>query len=188
MLKKQTVWLLNMLSLMIVLSVYYMLSPNGDDLAYIEDGQPASEKASTTAGTGDTEDAENAEVDDITNLGQDELFATIRMEVQDDRSKKISRLTDVVASASANAEEKEQALNEIDVLENLDAKEAILEEQIVGATGYEDVLVRSEAEKVHVHVKVEELTNTEVVNIMQMVRDEFGEDVKTEVNFQPTGK
>lgn len=188
MLKKQTVWLLTMLSLMIVLSVYYMLSPNGDDLAYIEDGQPASEEASTTTDVGDIEGTEDAEVDDITNLGQDELFATIRMEVQDDRSKRISRLTDVVASASANAEEKEEALNEIDVLENLDAKEAILEEQIVGATGYEDVLVRTDSEKVHVHVKVDELTETEVVNIMQMVRDEFGEEIKTEVNFQPTGK
>ncbi|WP_339228088.1 SpoIIIAH-like family protein [Oceanobacillus sp. FSL K6-2867] len=190
MLKKQTVWLLTMLSLMIVLSVYYMLSPNGDDLAYINDGQPDSEKAATTAATevGDVENTEDAEVDEITNLGQDELFATIRMEIQDDRSKEISRLTDVVASANANAEEKEEALNEIDVLENLDAKEAILEEQIVGATGYEDVLVRSDAEKVHVHVKVEELTETEVVNIMQMVRDEFGDGVKTEVNFQPTGK
>ncbi|MDY0396479.1 hypothetical protein RWE15_21865 [Virgibacillus halophilus] len=39
MLKKQTVWLLTMLSLMIVLSVYYVMSPNNDDLAYVNDGK-----------------------------------------------------------------------------------------------------------------------------------------------------
>lgn len=35
MLKKQTVWLLTMLSLMIVLSIYYMTSDQ-EDIAYIE--------------------------------------------------------------------------------------------------------------------------------------------------------
>ena len=38
MMKKQTVWLLTMLSLMIVLSVYYMMSDT-DDLAFIQTGE-----------------------------------------------------------------------------------------------------------------------------------------------------
>ena len=41
-------------------------------------------------------------------------------------------------------------------------------------------------EKVHVHVKVEELSASEAVHIMQMVRDEFGE-IKVDVNYQSTG-
>ncbi|WP_010650826.1 SpoIIIAH-like family protein [Oceanobacillus massiliensis] len=181
MLKKQTVWLLTMLSLMIVLSVYYVLSPNSEDLAYIEDGQEETEETSTTE-TGD-----DADVSNISSVGQDELFTTIRMEINDERSMKKGRLTEIVASASADTQEKEQALEEIDVLEELSTKETILEEQIVGATGYDDVLVRSDGTKVHVHVKADTLTETEVVDIMQMVRDEFGE-ITAEVNFQPTGE
>jgi len=181
MLKKQTVWLLTMLSLMIVLSAYYLISPEGEELAYIEDGQPTSEE---TVGT-ESEDT-GAEVEDISNVGQDEMFTTIRMEIQDERSAKKERLTDVVASANANAEEKAEATEEIDKLEELSTKESILEEQIIGATGYPDVLVRSDGSKVHIHVKAEELSSSEVVNIMQMSRDEFGE-IPAEVNFQSTG-
>ncbi|MBP1969713.1 stage III sporulation protein AH [Virgibacillus natechei] len=185
MLKKQTVWLLTMLSLMIVLSVYYMTS-DSEELAYIDDGQNETEETMTTDAPGIEDEAE-AEVEDITNLGQDELFTTLRMEIQDDRSMKKDRLNDVVASSTASSEEKDQALKDIDVLEQASTNETILEETIMGTTDYQDVLVRSDSddEKVHVHVKVDSLSETEVVNIMQMVRDEFGE-VNTNVNFQPT--
>lgn len=181
MLKKQTVWLLTMLSLMIVLSAYYLISPKSEELAYIEDGQPTSEE---TVGT-ETQDT-GAEVEDISNVGQDEMFTTIRMEIQDNRSLQKERLTDVVASASSNADEKAEATEEIDKLEELATKEKILEEQIIGASGYPDVLVRSDGSKVHIHVKAEELSDTEVVNMMQMARDEFGE-IPAEVNYQATG-
>ncbi len=49
MLKKQTVWLLTMLSLMIVLSVYYMTSPGSGDLAYLPDGEDSAEEAASDA-------------------------------------------------------------------------------------------------------------------------------------------
>jgi len=181
MLKKQTVWLLTMLSLMIVLSVYYMISPGSEDLAYIDEGETEAEE---TAAESQELDGE-AEVDEINNLGGDELFTTIRMELQDERSMKKDRLTAVVASSDASPEEKDQALRDIDKLEEVSTKESILEETIVKANGYEDVLVRSEEDTVHVHVKVDELSQTEANNIMQMVRDEFGE-VTVDVNFQPT--
>src|SRR5699024_10338967 len=115
MLKKQTVWLLTMLSLMIVLSVYYMTSdPASDgDFAYINSGQSDSEETATT-NTSDENDDEGVEnydkddatVDDITNIGRDELFTTIRMELQNKRSMQKSRYEDIVASGTATVEEK----------------------------------------------------------------------------------
>ena len=184
MLKKQTVWLLTMLSLMVVLSVYYIFSANGNDLAFVDDGQDAASEDVVPA----TQSEEGIEVDNIENVDSDELFTTIRMEIQDERSRKKSQLTDVVASANASATEKDEALQEIDGLEELESKELILQEQLLAATEYEDVLVRSNDGKVHIHVKTEELPVTEAANIMQMARDEFGEDVKAEVNFQPTAE
>jgi stage III sporulation protein AH len=178
MLKKQTVWLLTMLSLMIVLSVYYMISPGSEDLAYIEGG----DAEQTTAETTDPES--EAEIDDIRSLGGDELFTTIRMDLQDERSMKKDRLTAVVASSEASPEEKDQALSDIDAIEESATKESILEETIIQSNQYEDVLVRSDEDIVHVHVKTEELSDTEANHIMQMVRDEFGE-MRVNVNFQP---
>jgi stage III sporulation protein AH len=184
MLKKQTIWLLTMLSLMIVLSVYYMTSPENDDLAYINNGQEEMDEEMNTEEDIQAADG-SAEVEDITNLGEDELFTTIRMELQDERSMKKDRLTDIVASSDATSEEKDEALRNIDELDNLSAKESILEESIIASNTYDDVLVRTDEEKVHVHVKVDELSNAEVVNIMQMVRDEMGE-MTVDVIFQPT--
>lgn len=180
MLKKQTVWLLTMLSLMIVLSIFYMTSDT-EDLAYINDGTDGTEEAAQTDANNDSD----VEVDDVTNLGKDELFTTIRMSLQDERSMKKDRLNDVVASSSATAEEKNEALNDINELDEMATKETILEESIMSLADYQDVLVRSDEEMVHVHVKVDELSGKEANNIMQMVRDEFG-DIKVDVNFQPS--
>ncbi|NBJ70192.1 MULTISPECIES: SpoIIIAH-like family protein [Clostridia] len=183
MLKKQTVWLLTMLSLMIVLSVYYMTSPDSEDLAYIDDGK---DNTNEDAVPTDSEANGDAEVEEISNVGQDELFTTIRMELQDKRNMEKERLTDVVASSSASAAEKDEALQEIDALEDLASKEKILEETIVASANYEDVLVRSDDDSVTVQVKVEEnLPKSEAVSIIQMVKDELG-DKKVNVSYLPS--
>src|SRR5699024_1005220 len=182
MLKKQTVWLLTMLSLMIVLSVYYMTSDT-EDLAYIDNGSNESEEATTTD---PAQNKEDAEINDINNLNEDELFTTIRMELQDKRSMQKDRLKEIVASNNASTDEKNEALNEMETMDELASKENILQNSILSSTEkYEDVLVRSDEDKVHVHVKVDKLTKKEVVNNMQMAKDEFGE-VTVDVNFQPT--
>lgn len=188
MLKKQTVWLLTMLSLMVVLSVYYMSSPNSGDLAYIDQGKDASEETSGKAKANDKDGAKEtnkAEVSEVKNVGQDEMFTTFRMKLEDERSRKQDRLNDVIASSSASTDEKNQALEDINSLEAASTKETILQDSIMGAKkDFEDVLVRKEDDKVHVHVKTNELSKEEVVNIMQLVRDEFGE-MNVDVNFQP---
>ncbi|WP_047979949.1 SpoIIIAH-like family protein [Ornithinibacillus contaminans] len=177
MLKKQTVWLLTMLSLMIVLSVYYMTS-NPNDFAYGDLG----DNNETEPASGDTT---NTDVDVNVTPGGDEVFATLRMELQDERGKKKERLETVVASSTASAEEKKQALAEMDTIDEITTKETILEESILASAEYQDVLVRHDDDIVHVHViMVDDLSKTEVVNIMQLVRDEFG-DIPVDVNYQP---
>ncbi|WP_430785346.1 SpoIIIAH-like family protein [Virgibacillus flavescens] len=182
MLKKQTVWLLTMLSLMIVLSVYYMTSPDMEDQAFIDNGLTEDGDVVSTEGAED-----QATVDEISNVGQDELFTTIRMELTDSRSEIKDRLEDVVASSSASTEEKNEALNEMEDLDQLATKEVVLEESIMANAGYQDVLVRSDQSQVQIHVKADELSKEEVVNIMQMARDEFGE-VPVNVNFKETAE
>jgi len=189
MLKRQTVWLLTMLSLLIVLSVYYMSLKDNNDLAYMNTDDQMLEEPTLTDENKDTNDII---VENIEPYNSDELFTTIRLELQNERSMKKDLLKDIVASASATTEEKNEALNDIELLDQLTSKEMILQDTILASTDrYEDVLVRydehqdNDQKKVHVHVKVDELSKEEVVNIMQMVRDEFGQ-VTVDVNFQPT--
>src|SRR5690625_384918 len=189
MLKRQTVWLLTMLSLLIVLSVYYMSLKDNNDLAYMNTDDQMLEEPTLTDENKDTNDII---VENIKPSNDDELFTTIRLELQNERSMKKDLLKDIVASASATTEEKNEALNDIELLDQLTSKEMILQDTILASTDrYEDVLVRydehqdNDQKKVHVHVKVDELSKEEVVNIMQMVRDEFGQ-VTVDVNFQPT--
>jgi len=179
MLKKQTVWLLTMLSLMIVLSVYYMMSDK-EDLAYIDTGQDSEQ-------TVNQDQAENdVEVEGVTPVQGNELFTTIRMELEDERNIKKDRLKEIVASSNATTSEINEALNEIDEMEKIETKETILQETIIQENEeYEDVLVRAEDNKVHVHVITDNLPKEEAVSIMQIVKDELGEIV-VDVNFQAT--
>ena len=181
MLKKQTVWLLTMLSLLIVLSVYYIMSQNGNDLAF--DIDPGTEMDPASLETDFSSD-QGAEVTDITNIAGDELFTAIRLEMQDDRSMEKSRLEAIVSSSTATIEEKDQALKSIDELETIAMKERIIEQTILAESNYEDVLVRNSGDdKVHVHVRTDQLSKEEALRIMQLVRDEFDRDITVEVNY-----
>ncbi|GEN31135.1 stage III sporulation protein AH [Cerasibacillus quisquiliarum] len=175
MLKKQTVWLLTMLSLIIVLSVYYVLSPDREDLAFKNDPTSDIEQPSDR-------DDEGVDVN-VTSGSEDEVFTTIRMNIEDERSRTRDRLKDIVASSDATSEEKNDALNTIEQLEKTASKEFILEKMLIAEKEYEDVLVRSDGEKVQVHIKEETLSKEEVDHIMQLVRDEFG-DLTVDVIFQ----
>lgn len=182
MLKKQTVWLLTMLSLLVVLSVFYIISDNEYDLASIE--KERNEENTTVNQSEDKNEFSDVEVDSITNVESDELFATIRMELQDNRSMEKSRLEAIVASSAASMEEKDNAQQGIATLASIQTSESILEQTIISNSDYEDVLVRNtNGEKVHVHVRTDELSKEEALQIMQLVRDEFDQDIPVDVNY-----
>ncbi len=182
MLKKQTVWLLTMLSLMIVLSVYYVMSDQ-EDLAYIHTEDEAGQ-FNFDIDESLEEENEEANVDEITTLGMSELFATLRMEIEDERSLQKERLQEIIASSDSSTVEINEAMNEINEIDKRATKEKILQETILSQQKhYKDVLVRAEDDKVHVHVITKELPREEAVQIMQTVRDELG-NVQVDVHFQ----
>lgn len=182
---------------MIVLSVYYLLSDPNDDFAYIDDGktdleetiasdQSQQENNDSNSNLDDDQDLDQDEtgVGDITNIGRDELFTTIRLELQNERSMMKSRYEDIVASSSATTEEKNEALNQINSLDQISTKESILQSTILSSSDkYEDVLVRHDEDIVFVHVRTDELSAQEANHIMQMVNDEFGQ-ITVAVDYQ----
>ncbi|MFC0014783.1 MULTISPECIES: SpoIIIAH-like family protein [Allobacillus] len=169
-LKKQTVWLITMLSLLIVLSVYYMLP--GDDQAAmtdLEDEQTEEERS-------DEEEGDGAESENfvVSELPTGDYFQTIRLETEDSRSEMKEKLSEVISSTTATSEEKNDAMDQIYSIETMSQKESLLEKMIIQEKNYEDVLVRKADDKVNVTVMANELSKTDANHIMQMARDEFG--------------
>ncbi|WP_440895821.1 SpoIIIAH-like family protein [Amphibacillus sp. Q70] len=201
MLKKQTVWLLTLLSLMIVLSVFYMNSPNGDDFSFIFQEETDGETELTSEDLADidndlmisseVDDFDNSEGDDqeqsdISSVSSDEeLFTVIRMELAQSRSSQIEQLESVVASNAATSEEKNDAYEEMQKIDQLSTKELIVEESLKTEYGYSDVLVRTMDDNIIVTIKTDSLSDKEANQIMRTVYDEFGA-MQVQVKFQPS--
>jgi stage III sporulation protein AH len=171
-LRKQTVWLLTMLSLVAVLSVYYITSP-----------QETTVNQETESGNdGDSGNADQSTV--VSNETSDSAFEAMRMDLNDVRSKEKEELTAKVASSELSEEERVDAHEQIEQLDELSTKEDMLESMII-ALGYKDALVRADNHQIQITVKAEK-PNPEAANkIIQMVTKEIGKTNAVAVEFQP---
>lgn len=156
-----------------------------EDLAYINTENEAGQFNFEVNESFDEDvNEEDIEVENVETIGMSELFATLRMEIDDERSLQKERLQEIIASTESSTGEINEAMNGINELDKISTKEKILQETILTTyEHYDDVLIRAEEDKVHVHVITKQLPRTEAVQIMQMVRDELGE-VAVDVHFQ----
>jgi len=191
MLKKQTVWLLTMLSLVVVLSVYYVTTPDGmkDNVAFVNQNENEANKGEDkqTAKSDDGTEVKTEEANDGTltsSISSDDVFTALRLEIEDERNRLREELNTIVASANATAEQKSEALDKIQKLSALAEKEAMLE-TLIKSRGYEDVLVRADGEQVRVIVKAKERSTKAANEIMQLVYSEIREVRDVAVEFQP---
>lgn len=159
-LRRQTIWLLTMLSLMVVLSAYYLFSDDPTSVSYTEwDDQ-------------ERQDSMNEDVDtDITfEFTEDtDFFITQRYEREVERAQLLEeyekQLTSETTAQSVN--ETRNRMNEI--YELAEAETTI--ESLLRAEGYEEALVIANPELVNVVVKSDGLEKTQVVKIIKMVQE-----------------
>lgn len=189
-LKKQTVWLLTMLSLVIVLSVYYVTSP-GDQYALMtnEEEQEGTEEQAAMENEDSMNGAEVAveELEDgtyVSSTSSDELLTQLRLQIDEERARLREELQTVAASVEVTAEEKSKALDKIQTLHDVATKEKILETLIRADKSYADALVKAEGNEVRVIVNANEKSKKAANQIMQMVRDEMGNKM-VRVEFHP---
>jgi stage III sporulation protein AH len=185
-LKKQTVWLLTMLSLVVVLSVYYITSPEkkSNDLASIE--QKAKDQVNQSQAKTKTKTAANAGKTVVSQVEGDADFEALRLKLEDMRSELKAELTAVVASTDLPPEERSKAMDQMQKLSQTAQKEEILE-TLIRTMGYEDALVRADGSKVRVTVKSKKKPSPTAANeIMLKVKKEIGETNFVAVEFTPT--
>lgn len=175
--KKQTVWLLTMLSLVVVLSVYYIMSPQGENAVTVEDTKSKGteeKKVETEKGTDkgadkkSTDKETNGKQEDIETSGEegkavseqtdDELFTTYRLELEDKRSKQREEYNEIVSSDDATAQEKSEAYDQMTALSEAEGTERQLE-TLIKTKGYKDALVSAEGDKVSITVRSDKNQN-----------------------------
>ncbi|ANB59614.1 SpoIIIAH-like family protein [Anoxybacteroides amylolyticum] len=189
MLKKQTVWLLTMLSLVVVLSVYYVTAPKNmnDSVAFMNDQTKTNSGKDKAKGTDVAVQETEAKDEKVTSsIASDDVFTALRLQIEDQRSRLRDQLNAVVASTSATAEQKSEAMDKIQQLEALAEKEATLETLIKSKGGYEDVLVRADGDTVRVTVKAKKSSKQAANEIIQLVKSELNDMQDIAVEFQPT--
>ncbi|MEH7107232.1 MULTISPECIES: SpoIIIAH-like family protein [Bacillaceae] len=181
-LKKQTVWLLTMLSLVVVLSVYYITSPEqkNADLATVEQ-KAKTETAKNTQKT--KSEAKNGKTV-VSTIAGDAQFEELRMKLEDSRSELKEELTATMASTDLPADERMKAKDQMQKLNETAQKEELLE-TMIKTMGYEDALVRADGAKVSVTVKSKNKPSPSEANkIIQEVKKEIGETNFVAVTFQ----
>jgi len=179
-LKKQTVWLLTMLSLVVVLTVYYITSPEqrGQNLANIEENTDKENSAATS------EMEENTDSAIITNASNDEVFTALRLKLNEERDELKEKLEIRMGSTDLPAEEISAAKDEYNKLDEIAQKEEMLE-TLIRAMNYEDVLVRADGVTVLVTVKADKLSPSAANEIIREVTNEIGTTQLVTVEFQP---
>ncbi|MFS0780981.1 SpoIIIAH-like family protein [Bacillus sp. 1P06AnD] len=183
-LKKQTVWLLTMLSLVIVLSVYYVTTPpkkENNMATTVQKNDEASKDAKTN--TVAKKEAEDKSVVKQYMAG-DETFDTIRMDIQDQRSKQIDELNTKLSDTELSAEERNDAKNAIDTLNTRSEKEEMLQGVIEGIGGTKAALVRTDNDNnVQVTIKTAKHSKTTANDIIRLVSSELpsAKDISVEV-------
>ncbi|MBS4217189.1 SpoIIIAH-like family protein [Bacillus sp. FJAT-49711] len=171
-LKKQTVWLLTMLSLVVVLSVYYVTSEQD-----VKDIASNGENAPETSGKMSDEDLKI-----ITEAAGDEAYETVRMNLSDKRGKAKEELTTQAASPDLSVDEKNKLYEQMKEIDAMGVKEKTLESYIK-TMGYSDSLVRIDDNQVYVTVKAEDHSKADAVEIVRLVREEMGTQFIPTVEF-----
>lgn len=159
-LKKQTVWLLTMLSLIVVLSVYYVTTPSTTPTQQADVSQ---------------KDAANKANGLTANTVSTDQFAEYRLQHENALHDQTKQLEETMTAKDATAAEVSKAQDQIDAINTLATKESMLEDMIM-SKGYDDAVVAETNGQVNVYVKADSLSNKQVVEIIDMVYKQLGTD------------
>ncbi|MFJ6208365.1 SpoIIIAH-like family protein [Lysinibacillus sp. NPDC092081] len=168
-LQRKSSWLLALLTLVAVISVFYLMdSPK----------QSKEDKDITLSVDAD----QKAAIQAVTKaVSSSPLFEETRLQVNNERNQLRQKLTQKITSDEYFVDEQNTASIEIDTLNKEESTEAILEMQIK-SLGFPDALVRIEGEDVSVTVVANELSKSRANEIIYLVKKEC-EDANVQVKF-----
>lgn len=167
MVKKQSLWFLTLFSLILVLSVYYITMPN---------------ELLKTNNSKDNSDLKANNKEKVV-IKEDDVLATLRVEVDDERTKKMTELKTILTNAKATVEEKNEAFEKLKLINTLKGKEEVMTQKIKEKLDKES-LVQIDGDQIRVTV-IESKHDVKLANnIMRTVQEEFDTKMYISVKFQ----
>jgi stage III sporulation protein AH len=169
---KQTVWLVTMLTLMVVLSAYYIVTgpvePAGPATVSEDSGQDADVK--TQEKEQPQEEKAGAEEQAASKKAESDYFVGYQLQRNSLRSKMTEEYMQILTDPEASEKELAEARAKIDELMKVDKSESVMEE-LIREEGYRDVVViTNDSNFVDVIVQSEKLTNEQVVKLISLVK------------------
>lgn len=167
---KQTVWLITMLTLMVVLSAYYIVTGPVEPAEKAADG----DKLTTDLGKVEVKTKPKGEEKEASLESKEgsDYFIGYNLQRSALRSKIAEEYMKVLTDPEAGKEELKEAQAKLDQLTQLDKEESVLEDLIRGE-GFRDAVVISNDAQIDVIVQADELTNKQVVKLVGMVRKQM---------------
>ncbi|MFS0787227.1 SpoIIIAH-like family protein [Shouchella sp. 1P09AA] len=167
-LKKQTVWLLTMLSLMLVLGAYYVINDSDDQAS---SGSMMDEARQIVDELGE-EEGEDANDDLLSQVSGSDTMTEARLKRDEVRLKEAEQFSREASSEESSADEVVEANDRaLDVLAFTDVEEQL--EELIKEIGYSDALVMTADDKVEIMVQADALSKTEALTIMSLAREEL---------------
>ena len=192
--KRQTIWLISMLSIMVVLSAYYLFTDNTEELRVASEDMATNEDwdsfetvleeadESTAAGTEalpeenaaqetQTEEAELTDeeiLDEVENQTDD--ITAMQLERQEEWAKETERLLSEMTEAES-MEATAQAYDELLQMEEKEEKVSNIEAQLMQE--FENVIVTEEENQWKVIVQTDNMEKSQAVSIVDLVMKEL---------------
>ncbi len=173
MINKQSLWFLTLFSLILVLSVYYITMPN--ELLLTNNGN--------TEKTNSEISSDKKENDTKVTIQESETLVTMRVTLEEEREKAMAELKTTLTSEMATATEKNDAYEQMKVLNELKAKETTIESQIKSNFSL-DSFVKIDGTNVKVVVVKQDHDSNLANQIMKKVQENFSEKVYVTVKFE----
>jgi len=147
-----------------------------------EEGNASDEQVDAEAGETENNDESDREV--MSSLD------TLRAEIEEGRTQQVASLTEIIASSDFDAETKSAARDSLNEIESL-ANNGRALESVIRNMGFDDVLVRANAEFVQVTVQVSSMdavpTREELAELYILAGIQFGShrNGNISIDFQP---
>lgn len=168
-LKKQTVWLLTMLTLMVVLSAYYLFNNQPSEMNDYADLSEMADLDENSWADGLDDVSSDMTVE---SMSDSDYFLSYRMERQTMREQMLSHYQEIVGSSEASTEAIADARGKMNEIHEMAETEMTLE-SLLKTEGYEEAIVVADVDQVNVVVKSDSLNKQQALDIIHLVRSQL---------------
>ncbi len=175
MINKQNLWFLTLFSLILVLSVYYITMPN--ELLLTNNSNTTSIKQDEEATT------KEEKSDTKVSLEESEVLVALRVNLDEERQNKRKEIESLLTDTKITSEEKNNAYNELQQLNDVLQQESTIEKKIKDKYKF-PTFVKIEDKEITVVIDNDKHDTTLANDIMRLVQYEFKEKVFITVQFK----